>query len=193
MAAPTPIGDQTPTGDPNKEKDRRITWRAAVLTAIVGLVAGLLGSGLGLIGTHMTLDAQHDELVTAQRQAIYSRFLSDLDKISNEVLAGRTATRGIITQALATALDANLGSMSPDYAQVQLLGSNTVTDAVVLAAIDLEQMGGQLIGAFCAQSPKPEVMYCGSYVADPDTVPYTRFIDHKSALVAAMRAELGVS
>src|SRR4051794_41080193 len=67
--------------DVEKQRDRIVTLRAALLTAIAGLAAGLIGGLAGLAGAVISSQSEatraHDDFLRTQRQTSYSRFILD--------------------------------------------------------------------------------------------------------------------
>jgi hypothetical protein len=171
-----------------KARDRRIAWGAAVMA----LAGAPIGSGLGVISTIAAINAQHNDYVWTQRQAMYAQFVDDIDKINREILTGRQMRPAPIATAQAAALSNGLDAMSTDYAEVQLLGNDEVIHASILAAMDLEKMADELIEQSCKETPDPEVTYCSLHVAG-DAVSYYSYLHHRTAFVDAMRDDLGLT
>src|SRR4051812_46218015 len=98
MAHPAP----PPPTDPEKHKDRSITWRSAVLSAGVVLLAGVVGAGSSYVVTNMQIESEaaqgREEFLRTQRQIAYAEMAKD----SEAAKAVMDEWRGLATDELPT-------------------------------------------------------------------------------------------
>ncbi len=138
---PPPI----PPVDPEKHKDRLITWRAAILTAIAGLAAGFVGAVAGLGGALITANAQSEtartQFTLTQRQAAYAQFFNDATRArENEVNIYTGFGDRFLTIDEERVFEADLQTLTADYGLLQLVASEQA-DSAARAVLDAVEAG----------------------------------------------------
>src|SRR4051794_4823991 len=117
--------------DPERHRDRVITWRPAVLTAIAGFMAGLVGGAFGffgvLVSTNSETDRSRQDFLRTQNQAAFAQFLTDVDATYKDV--GMISFPKDATVETLNHLQDDLNRLEDDRSPIQLLAGKPVTDA----------------------------------------------------------------
>jgi len=82
------------TEDPDKAKDRLVTWRATLLSGCVVLLAGFVGAGASYMVADKQIDSQsaqsQAEFMRGERRTAYGTLLNDSDAYREAAATFRT-------------------------------------------------------------------------------------------------------
>jgi hypothetical protein len=175
-------------GDPDKAKDRLITWRAALLTTIAGLLVAAISAGSAFVGVVLTSsnarEQAREEFLRTQRQELYAQFFTSYDELFNDVLEAPRDSDGF-TPAEATELANRMAGLRVDLNALQLAASAMYSD--LSSFFDSEMRD------YCHLVPPPSADLCSDPNAKSEPVAYGDIVSDVRQFLEAARADVGAS
>jgi hypothetical protein len=191
-----------PQPDPEKQQDRIITWRAAILTTIAGLLVAAISAGSAIVGVFITsrnsAEQARDEFLRDQRRDAYAQFLRSYDDIFDDLL-DMHGNYEAVTPAEADELSSRLDGIYAAYTVLELFsGRHSEFYAHEMYQQLIIVTDGELWGYCTHQIPPPPAAVCEEHHSPHSagaTDAYAVFNDmaeQRASFVSAIRAELGV-
>jgi hypothetical protein len=154
------------------------TWRAAVLTAIAGLMAGIIGAGAGVVGTLIASGNEDDrtrqEFLRTQRLAAYAEFAAVAEKadalLSAYVPVMETRDGDVpldMSQSDFSAVSDVVNDLRLAKFKVQMLGGGTTASSAKNAASSVEAGWLYLQDIYCRISTVQYAVGCAA-IRDPE-------------------------
>jgi hypothetical protein len=183
-------------GDPDKAKDRLITWRAALLTTIAGLLVAAISAGSAFVGVVLTSsnarEQAREEFLRTQRQELYAQFFTSYDELFNDVLEAPRDSDGF-TPAEATELANRMAGLRVDLNALQLVSSENTGRAASAMYSDLSSFFDSEMRDYCHLVPPPSADLCSDPNAKSEPVAYGDIVSDVRQFLEAARADVGAS
>lgn len=125
--------------DPDKERDRSITWRVAMVGLVGVLLAGMIGGGSAYLTaqaqSHSQAKTDQASFLRQQKQVAYSKFVADTRAALDHVADCFGATVALTAVAASNAAMATSASqLDVDAGNIELIGSAEAVDAAIRSA-----------------------------------------------------------
>jgi hypothetical protein len=185
-------------GDPEKAKDRVVSRRGALWTAIAAVLAAFIGFGSAWItGTNDDARAR-EEFLRGQRQEVYSNFLNAADKLKTMVLQYGVISEfdeDSLTNEEALLVSETYDAASLAYSEVELVGS----DPTVGAADSMQNSLAYLVASawrdYCYSTPSATyvaIASCGGAAEESEEFNEETYTGDRDSFIEAARIDLSV-